>query len=97
MTPAAIVGAVYLGVVSCALGFFIYVNALSVIGATPCALFSTFMPVTAAFFGRIILNETLTPLQIVGGLIVVVSACVVLRQKSLLDVRAAAGEGGPNA
>jgi drug/metabolite transporter (DMT)-like permease len=92
MTPEAIGGAVYLGVVSCALGFFIYVNALSVIGATPCALFSTFMPVTAAFFGRIILKETLTPLQLAGGVIVVISACVVLRRKSLLDARREVGE-----
>ncbi|MDR2132276.1 MAG: DMT family transporter [Clostridiales Family XIII bacterium] len=93
MTPAALGGAAYLGVVSCALGFFIYVNALSVLGATPCALFSIFMPVTAAFFGRILLKETLGPLQIAGGGIVIASACVVLRQKNLLDANRAANEG----
>ena len=87
MTPAAIGGAVYLGVVSSALGFFIYVNALSVLGATPCALYSTFMPVTAAFFGWILLEETLSPLQIAGGVIVIASACAVLRQKNLSDTR----------
>jgi drug/metabolite transporter (DMT)-like permease len=87
--PAAIGGAVYLGTVSCALGFFIYVNAISVLGATPCALFSTFMPVTAAFFGWLLLKEALTFLQLVGGAIVIASACVVLRQKSLLDAREA--------
>jgi drug/metabolite transporter (DMT)-like permease len=91
--PEALGGVVYLGVVSCALGFFIYVNAISVLGATPCALFSTFMPVTAAFFGRIILNETLTPLQLAGGAIVIVSAFAVLRQKSLLDAKIG-GQGG---
>jgi drug/metabolite transporter (DMT)-like permease len=94
MTPAAVGGAVYLGVVSCAAGFFIYVNAISVLGATPCALFSTFMPVTAAFFGLILLKERLTPLQIAGGAIVVASACMVLRRKSLSDARADAGERG---
>jgi drug/metabolite transporter (DMT)-like permease len=92
LTPAAIGGAVYLGVVSGALGFFIYVNALSVLGATPCALYSTFMPVTAAFFGWILLKETLTPLQIAGGAVVIASACVVLRQKSLSDARCEARE-----
>jgi drug/metabolite transporter (DMT)-like permease len=93
-TPAALGGALYLGTVSCALGFFIYVNAISVLGATPCALFSTFMPVTAAFFGWILLKETLTPLQLAGGAIVIASACVVLRQKNLLDARSeGVGEG----
>jgi drug/metabolite transporter (DMT)-like permease len=92
-TPAAIGGVIYLGAIICALGFFIYVNAISVLGATPCALFSTFMPVTAAFFGFVLLKESLTPLQIVGGVIVIASACLVLRQKSLLDARAIACEG----
>jgi drug/metabolite transporter (DMT)-like permease len=90
-TAAAIGGAIYLGTVSCALCFFIYVNAISVLGATPCALFSTFMPVTAAFFGFIILKESLTPLQLFGGAIVIASACLVLRQKRRADARAREG------
>jgi drug/metabolite transporter (DMT)-like permease len=92
-TPAAIGGTIYLGTVSCALCFFIYVNAISVLGATPCALFSTFMPVTAAFFGFIILKESLTPLQLFGGVIVIASACLVLRQKSRVCARASTGAG----
>jgi drug/metabolite transporter (DMT)-like permease len=91
-TPAAIGGALYLGTISCALGFFIYVNAISVLGATPCALFSTFMPVTAALFGWILLKETLTPLQLIGGAVVIASACLVLRQKNLLGARPDAGD-----
>jgi drug/metabolite transporter (DMT)-like permease len=87
VTPAAAFGALYLGVISCAVGFFIYVNALAVLGATPCALYTTFMPVTAAFFGWVLLNETLSPLQIVGGAIVIASASLVLRQKNLSDAR----------
>jgi drug/metabolite transporter (DMT)-like permease len=94
VTPTATLGAVYLGVVSCALGFFVYVNALSVLGATPCALYSTFMPVTAAFFGWVLLKETLSPLQIAGGAIVIVSAALVLRQKNLSDARRNAESGG---
>jgi drug/metabolite transporter (DMT)-like permease len=94
VTPAAALGALYIGVVSCALGFFVYVNALSVLGATPCALYSTFMPVTAAFFGWVLLEETLSPLQIVGGAIVIASASLVLRQKKLSDTRRYAESGG---
>jgi drug/metabolite transporter (DMT)-like permease len=92
-TAAAIVGAIYLGTISCALCFFMYVNAISVLGSTPCALFSTFMPVTAAFFGFVLLKESMTPLQLAGGAIVITSACLVLRQKSLLNARVRSGEG----
>jgi drug/metabolite transporter (DMT)-like permease len=92
--PAAAIGGVlYLGTVSGALGFFIYVNAISVLGSTPCALFSTFMPVSAAFFGLILLKERLTPLQLAGGAVVIAAACVVLRQKNLLDARLDADAG----
>jgi drug/metabolite transporter (DMT)-like permease len=87
VTLPAIFGVLYLGVVSCALGFFVYVNAISVLGATSCALYSTFMPVTAAFFGWALLGETLRPLQIAGGALVIASAVLVLRQKGLLDAR----------
>jgi drug/metabolite transporter (DMT)-like permease len=90
LTAEAVGGVVYLGVVSSAMGFFIYVKSISVIGATPCALFSTFMPVTAAFFGWLILGETLTWMQIFGGIVVVVSACVVISRKRRLELREAA-------
>jgi drug/metabolite transporter (DMT)-like permease len=84
-TLQSIGGAVYLGIFSSAVGFLIYVNALSVIGSTPCAMFSNFMPVTSSFFGWAVLGERLTGFQIAGGAIVVVSACYVIKRKAMID------------
>ncbi|MDR2487154.1 MAG: DMT family transporter [Clostridiales Family XIII bacterium] len=68
----------YLAVISSCIGFVIYVNALGVIGVTPATLFSNMMPVTATFFGWLFLGETILPVQVVGGIIVVVAGSVVI-------------------
>ena len=75
----------YMGIVNAALGFVIYVYAIKVIGPTPAAVYSDFMPVTSAICGVIFLRETITPLQIVGGIIVVAAGYVVIREKGKLD------------
>lgn len=75
----------YMGVVNAALGFVIYVYAIKVIGPTPAAVYSDFMPVTSAICGVIFLHETITPLQIAGGIIVVAAGYVVIREKGKLD------------
>ena len=74
-----------MGVVNAALGFVIYVYAIKVIGPTPAAVYSDFMPVTSAICGVIFLHETITPLQIAGGIIVVAAGYVVIREKGKLD------------
>ena len=80
-----IIGILYLGIVCGCLGFLIYVVAIAVLGPTPCALYSNFLPVTTAIFGWIFLGEKLTMLQILGGAIVIGSAAVVIWQKGKLD------------
>ena len=84
-TPPIIVGLVYLGVINAGLGFLITVRSLHVIGPTASAMFSNFLPVTSTFFGWLFLNEMITGMQIVGGVIVIASACVVIREKGRLD------------
>ncbi|MDR0596610.1 MAG: DMT family transporter [Clostridiales Family XIII bacterium] len=69
---------VYLAAVSSAFGFIVYVNALRAIGVTPASLFSNMLPVTSAFFGWLFLGELISPLQIVGGAIVVASGSIVI-------------------
>jgi len=78
-------GVLYLGIVSALIGFLIYVIGISVLGPTPCALYSNFLPITTAFFGWMFLGETLIPMQLVGGVIVIASGAVVIWQKSKLD------------
>ena len=74
-------GVLYLGIVSAGLGFLIYVQAIKVIGPTPCALYSNFLPVISTILGWIILGEYISAIQIIGGLIVIVSGTVVIREK----------------
>ncbi len=84
-TPPIIAGLIYLGIVNAGIGFLISVRSLHVIGPTASAMFSNFLPITSTFFGWVFLNETITGMQIIGGIIVVASACVVIREKGKLD------------
>jgi drug/metabolite transporter (DMT)-like permease len=80
-----IFGILYLGIVSAFIGFLIYINAIDVIGPTPCALFSNFLPVTSTFFGWLLLNEYVSGMQLLGGAIVIASGAIVIWQKGKDD------------
>ena len=75
------IGVVYLGCISAFVCFLIYVKAIDVIGPTPCALYSNFIPVTATLFGWWFLDERISGFQILGGVIVVSSGVMVIWQK----------------
>lgn len=81
MSTSVITGVIYLGVVSAFVGFLVYVNAIKVIGPTPCALYSNFLPVTSTIFGWILLNEHISTIQIIGGMVVIASGAIVIWQK----------------
>ncbi len=85
ITTPVVVGVVYLGVISACIGFLIYVNAIKVIGPTPCALYSNFLPVTSTFFGWIMLGEYISLMQIMGGIVVIGSGALVIWQKGKED------------
>ncbi len=78
-------GVLYLGIGSSFVGFLIYVKAIHIIGPTPCALFSNFLPVTTTFFGFILLHEQISLIQLLGGVIVIVSGTFVIREKGRED------------
>ncbi|MDD2215561.1 MAG: DMT family transporter [Eubacteriales bacterium] len=79
---AGVIGAIiFLGIVSGAMGFIILVRALHVIGVTPTAMFSNFLPVTGTFFGWLCFGETISFLQFVGGIIIIGAACLVIHEK----------------
>ena len=78
------VGVLYLGCVSAFVGFLIYVKAIDVIGPTPCALYSNFVPVTATLFGWWFLGEMISGLQILGGIIIISFGVMVIKQKEKL-------------
>lgn len=78
---------VYLGVVSGGIGFVIYVSALYTLGPTTVSVYANFMPITATFFGWILLNEIITGVQMLGGLIVICAGYFVIREKGRLEER----------
>jgi drug/metabolite transporter (DMT)-like permease len=83
--PKFIAGLLYLSVVSASIGFVIYVKAIETIGPTPCAMFSNFLPVSSSIFGFLLLGESLTFLQLIGGVVVIASGAVFIASKSKLD------------
>ena len=84
-TPKIILSLAYLGVGSAGTGYLIYVRGVKYLGPTISSLFSNFLPVTPTFFGWLILGQSLGVMQIAGGLIVIVSACYVIIEKSRLQ------------
>lgn len=84
-TPQIILSLAYLGVGSAGTGYLIYVRGVKYLGPTVSSLFSNFLPVTSTFFGWLILGQSLGIMQIAGGLIVIVSACYVIIEKSRLQ------------
>lgn len=74
-----------IGMGSAGTGYLIYVRGVKYLGPTISSLFSNFLPVTPTFFGWLILGQSLGVMQIAGGLIVIVSACYVIIEKSRLE------------
>lgn len=84
-TPSIIGGIMYLGVFGAGLGFLIQVKALNIIGPTIASLFSNFMPVTTTILGWFFLKETITLLQMAGGIIVIASGYFVIKEKGKVE------------
>ena len=84
-TPAIAGGLIWMGIMDAGLGFLIMVYGLQKLGPTTSALYSDFMPVSTAFFGAVLLHESITWLQIVGGVIVVAAGFFVIREKGRLE------------
>jgi drug/metabolite transporter (DMT)-like permease len=72
----------YLGVFATALAFLIYYTLLEVRGALETSLVAYLVPVVATVVGVLVLNESLTPLTIVGFL-VVASGFFVLKREAI--------------
>lgn len=61
----------FLGIISSAIGFALYNYALKAIGGTVSSLVINFIPVITLGFGYIFLGETMTTIQLLGGLLIV--------------------------
>ena len=84
LPPASAVNAslilpvLFIGIGVGAFGLFAYVNSLSVLGSTTTLLFSNFIPVISCVFGWLCLGETILPLQIIGGAILLTGCAAVI-------------------
>lgn len=91
MTPVGewsgslIVILLYMGIVDGAIGYMISIYALKNIGPTATSVYSDFLPVSTAIFGVIFLHETMSLLQVAGGIIVIAAGYAVIREKGRLD------------
>ena len=74
-------GILYLGTLSTGIGFIIQVRSLHILGPTVTAIFSNFLPVTTTLFGWLILKETISPIQMLGGAIVIAAGYIVIKEK----------------
>ena len=75
----------YLGLICSGVGFLIMVRSLIVIGPTATILFSNFLPVTTTFFGWLLLKETISVIQVIGGVIVIASGYIVIKEKGKME------------
>ncbi len=78
-------GILYLGVISTGFGFLVQVRSLHILGPTVTAIFSNFLPVTSTLFGWLILKDTILPVQMLGGAIVIAAGYLVIREKGRLE------------
>lgn len=90
-TPLVIGGIAWIGIVDSGIGFLIMVYGLQKLGPTTSALYSDFMPVSTTFFGAVFLHESISWLQVLGGIIVIAAGFVVIREKGRLDEERLAG------
>lgn len=64
----------FLSIMASILGFYFYNKAMDYIGATTSAIFLNFMPIITMVFGYFYLNSNVTVLQLIGSLVIIVSA-----------------------
>ncbi|MBQ0079090.1 MAG: EamA family transporter [Eubacterium sp.] len=86
-TPEIIGGIIYLGTGSAGIGYFIFIKGIQDLGPTISSMFSNFIPVTATLFGWLLLGESVTGVQLIGGVIIIAASCLVIVEKGKMEVR----------
>jgi len=72
---------IYIGAVTTGFGGIIYVIALNVMGVTPTALFSNFLPLSTTLLAWTFLAERVSAIQVFGGVVTIVATCIVVIEK----------------
>lgn len=77
----------YLGVIGNGLVAILLVYALSKLGSSKTSVFTNLQPATAGFFGWLILKESLSLIQLVGILVVIIGGYVVIREHGKAELQ----------
>jgi drug/metabolite transporter (DMT)-like permease len=72
---------VFLALINSGFSFFVTARSLYILGPTTTTLFANFLPVTTTIFGWLILNETISMVQMLGGIIVIIAGYIVIKEK----------------
>ena len=77
-TPSMVVGVLYLGILSGVIGYMTVPLGLKHLGPTISGVFSNFLPISSTFFAWVILGESMGPVQLAGGVVVIGFSCMVI-------------------
>lgn len=88
LDPRVVVALLFLGVFSSAVGYAIYFGLLDALGPFEINLVSYVVPVVATVLGAVLLSEPVTPLTVVGFLVVVAGFALVKREAIRREIRA---------
>jgi drug/metabolite transporter (DMT)-like permease len=77
--PAVWLNILYLGLFCSALGYFLYQYALARLGAVAVVTYVNLIPVVSAAGGMLLLGETMTSVQLAGGMVVIAGVFLVSR------------------
>lgn len=79
----------YIGILGTLVPFGLYLQAVNLIRSTRASITATLEPITAGILAWIFINETMAPLQVAGGVLVIVSI-ILLQLKQEHDAKAPA-------
>ncbi|MDR5659465.1 DMT family transporter [Serpentinicella sp. ANB-PHB4] len=84
ISPSTWIHILYLGAICSALCYFLYLFALKNLGASSTNVYINLMPFVGVFAANIMLGEQLYPLQLLGGITIVIGVYIVNAEKSIL-------------
>ncbi|MFC6785581.1 DMT family transporter [Halobaculum halobium] len=87
LSPPVVVSLAFLGVFASAVGYAIYFGLLDLLGPFEINLVSYVVPVVATVAGAVILSEPVTPLTVIGFVVVVVGFTLVKREAIRRELR----------
>jgi drug/metabolite transporter (DMT)-like permease len=82
MTPGVVGGVLFLGIISTALAMVLWNTAFAYVDASLASLTFFAQPVAGTFLGWLLLGENITPLFLLGGLLIGIGLVIVSRQPS---------------